>query len=268
MEQDNAIYWELARKQFQGKASDEEIKMLSDWSAAHPENQATFEDYHKLFAATEFPAKATAFDAQADWELVAKSLDKPFKLKKHKKSRTVVLRNILRVAAAIVLIIGFIAIFNRETPSDDDGQTEMQVFQTNSKQKDFVILPDHSTVWLNKDSKLLYPAAFNGTDRVVYLSGEAYFEVETDNEKPFIIYSGPAKTEVLGTSFNLRAYDNESDVQLTVVTGKVAFSIKNQQQTKAVMVRPGNLAVLDKNQQVKLGSRSKQTGVENQPSRF
>ena len=87
---------------------------------------------------------------------------------------------------------------------------------------------------------------------MVYLSGEAYFEVETDTEKPFIIYSGPAKTEVLGTSFNLRAYDNEPEVQLTVVTGKVAFSIKNQQQAKAVMVRPGNLAVLDKNNQVTL----------------
>ena len=162
MEQDNAKYWELARNQFQGKASDEEMKMLSDWAAAHPENQATFEDYHKLLKATEFPEEAAVFDVQTDWALVAESIEEKAKFKKHQKPRTVLLRNILRVAAAIVLIIGFIAIFNSETPSDDNDQTEMQVFQTNSKQKDFVILPDHSTVWLNKDSKLLYPAAFNG----------------------------------------------------------------------------------------------------------
>lgn len=80
-----------------------------------------------------------------------------------------------------------------------------------------IILPDLSQVWINSDSKLSYPSAFSGNTRNVSLIGEAYFEVQQDKTKPFIVSTPKAKVRVLGTGFNINAYPN-SDKELTSVT--------------------------------------------------
>ena len=85
-------------------------------------------------------------------------------------------------------------------------------------------LPDGSTVYLNKDSKLTYPNKFEGDERVVILEGECFFDVKKNPDKPFIIFSGNTKTEVLGTTFNLRAYPEQENVEVMVLTGRVKFS--------------------------------------------
>jgi len=85
-------------------------------------------------------------------------------------------------------------------------------------------LPDSSIVWLNEDSKLSYPEVFEGVSRVVYLEGEAFFDVRRNPSQPFIIHAAGTKTQVLGTSFNIKAYEHDQTVALTVVTGVVAFS--------------------------------------------
>ena len=247
MEQDIAKYWELANKVFQGKSSEKERTILLEWVDANPENQSIYNDFQKLYNATEFPEAFRDFNAQLDWVGVSGMMEETTEKFNRPATRLISFRNFLRIAAAVVLIISFIVVFNRQTTSDNYDQKEMQVFQTKSKQKDYIVLPDHSTVWLNKNSKLLYPNTFDGDQRIVYLSGEAYFDVEPNREKPFIIFSGPAKTEVLGTSFNLRAYDGEPDIQLTVVTGKVSFSLKDQKDPHAVIVQPGAMATLGRN---------------------
>ncbi|WP_123864699.1 FecR family protein [Chitinophaga barathri] len=83
-------------------------------------------------------------------------------------------------------------------------------------------LADGSKIWLNAESRLSYPEVFSRTSREVYLSGEAFFEVAKDQERPFIVHLAKGTVQVLGTSFNVRAYDNEP-VQTSVTTGKVAF---------------------------------------------
>lgn len=83
-------------------------------------------------------------------------------------------------------------------------------------------LADGSKIWLNADSKLTYPEVFGKTSREVYLSGEAFFNVTGSADRPFIVHLAKGMVKVLGTSFNVRAYDNEP-VQTSVTTGKVAF---------------------------------------------
>jgi ferric-dicitrate binding protein FerR (iron transport regulator) len=83
-------------------------------------------------------------------------------------------------------------------------------------------LADGSKIWLNADSKLTYPEVFGKTSREVYLSGEAFFNVAGSADRPFIVHLAKGMVRVLGTSFNVRAYDNEP-VQTSVTTGKVAF---------------------------------------------
>jgi transmembrane sensor len=82
-------------------------------------------------------------------------------------------------------------------------------------------LPDGSRVWLNNVSSLRYPASFQGKERTVELTGEAYFEIANDASKPFIVKTGDARVEVLGTSFNIMAYPEEEGSQTTVLTGAV-----------------------------------------------
>ncbi|HEY0611041.1 MAG TPA: FecR domain-containing protein [Chitinophaga sp.] len=84
----------------------------------------------------------------------------------------------------------------------------------------YLVLPDQSKVLLNEGSTLDYQNGFSEKERVVHLSGEAFFTVRKDT-RPFVVYTGKVKTVVLGTSFNIRAYPLDKDVTVTVSTGKV-----------------------------------------------
>lgn len=98
-----------------------------------------------------------------------------------------------------------------------------------------IVLADGTKVFLNAVSSIKYPTQFNGNQRVVELEGEAYFEVAKDRTKPFIVKSGNQAIEVLGTHFNVHAYDNEAVVKTTLLEGSVAVTHKNQ---KAIL-KPG-----------------------------
>ncbi len=89
-------------------------------------------------------------------------------------------------------------------------------------------LPDGTCVWLNAGSALTYPRFFVGHSREVALSGEAFFEVTHDAEHPFMIHSGDITTRVLGTSFNVKAYEQFRHTVITVATGRVQVSKDNQ----------------------------------------
>lgn len=95
-----------------------------------------------------------------------------------------------------------------------------------------VILPDGSKVWLNAASSITYPASFSSGGRHVLLTGEGYFEIKTiikNNKKvPFIVESGKQKIEVLGTRFNVNAYDDEKGIKTTLIEGKVKVTTENE----------------------------------------
>jgi ferric-dicitrate binding protein FerR (iron transport regulator) len=87
-----------------------------------------------------------------------------------------------------------------------------------------IMLPDGSLVWLNAASSLKYPAVFTGDKRVVELTGEAYFEVAANARQPFYVKSKEQEVMVLGTSFNINAYDDEPVATTTLLSGKVKVS--------------------------------------------
>jgi len=84
-----------------------------------------------------------------------------------------------------------------------------------------VVLPDGTKVWLNAASSLTYPTAFTGKDRQVQLKGEAYFEVTDNKNKPFVVTVGEMRVNVLGTHFNVMAYDDETAIKTTLLEGAV-----------------------------------------------
>lgn len=88
-------------------------------------------------------------------------------------------------------------------------------------------LSDGSVVSLAKNSRLTYPENFNSNERTVQLKGEAFFEVKKNPASPFIIYANKTVTKVLGTSFNIAAYDDSPKIIVAVRTGKVSVFDKN-----------------------------------------
>ncbi|MDR0748290.1 MAG: FecR family protein [Tannerellaceae bacterium] len=88
-------------------------------------------------------------------------------------------------------------------------------------QKASIILPDGTKVWINSDSEVTYGTHFNHKERVVQLHGEAFFEVTPDKERTFIVQTGGIAVKVLGTSFNIKSYDNEEHISIALMTGKV-----------------------------------------------
>ncbi|MEN8230483.1 MAG: FecR domain-containing protein [Bacteroidota bacterium] len=90
-------------------------------------------------------------------------------------------------------------------------------------------LSDGTDIWLNSESEVKYPVSFSGGERVVYLTGEAFFEVAKDRDAPFIVNTSGISVNVLGTSFNVRAYGNENQVMTTLVTGEVMIRMPETQ---------------------------------------
>ena len=110
-----------------------------------------------------------------------------------------------------------------------------------------VNLPDGSKVWLNAASSLKYPLHFNGNERKVELTGEAYFEIAHDAARPFRVSSSQQVVQVLGTHFNINAYEDEAAVVTTLLQGSVQVIPGNG---KPVMLIPGQHAVNNNNRLV------------------
>lgn len=106
-----------------------------------------------------------------------------------------------------------------------------------------LVLPDGTKIWLNAASSITYPTAFTGKERRVTLTGEAYFEVAKDKEKPFYVNVNNTQIRVLGTHFNIEAYNDDNEMTTTLLEGSVQVT-KN----KAVsFLQPGQKAVIPNN---------------------
>ena len=102
-----------------------------------------------------------------------------------------------------------------------------------------VVLADGTKVWLNSASRLIYPQSFMGKERRVVLSGEAFFDVAHDAERPFIVETSRMNVKVLGTRFNVNDYDDNEEVSTTLVNGSVEIVSGGQQAFRLV---PGEQA--------------------------
>jgi transmembrane sensor len=110
-----------------------------------------------------------------------------------------------------------------------------------------VVLPDGSKVWLNSESSLYFPTAFTGSQRIVALTGEGYFEIAKNEKMPFLVKASKTTVEVLGTHFNLMSYANEGASRATLMEG----SVKVSNGTNNRIISPGEQAVIGDHIQVK-----------------
>lgn len=147
----------------------------------------------------------------------------------------------LALAASVLVLIAAATFMYFLKPDRKDG---LQVASSqHAHQFQVLRLPDGTVVTLNQQSRLEYPADFDKT-REVYLYGEAFFEVQHDPSRPFLVHTGNITTRVLGTSFNIKAYGDENDIAVAVSTGKVQV----QQKDKKVLglLTAGDQLIIDR----------------------
>ncbi|TGE14851.1 FecR family protein [Hymenobacter elongatus] len=256
--------WELLAKHLAGEATPDELERLRAWVTADPKRLGLLTDATRAWERAGAAPVAELFGAmevEAAWQRFRPKMmaPKPAAMPQLRVTRTEpaavaepatehtviplrprALPALLRVAAAILLLVGAVYAFRayrREllpTPP---------VAVSAGAQKRLVALPDGSQVWLNKHSTLTYAAEFSSRAREVQLTGEAFFDVRKDPQRPFTVLSAATRTRVLGTSFNVRAYAAEDSVEVSVVTGKVAFASRRYHQD-SVLLTPGMRGVL------------------------
>ena len=231
-----------------GEMSTVEQKALEQWIHATESNQKFYEDHIKLWELAEEYNKKMPFEinAKRSWDEFDAKLEKDTGIKKSDGGgkRISLIRQLLRVAAVFLVTLGtgYMVLQNQKDPV-----VPMLVNQSKVNEKKEITLPDGSKIWLNGQTTLRYTADFN--PRMVSLEGEAFFEVVHQDGKPFEILSDSTKTIVLGTSFNVRAYPEESFVEVNVREGKVAFQ-ENTNKDKALILTAGDAGTFNKKENV------------------
>ncbi len=163
-------------------------------------------------------------------------------------ARPMILRLWFQVAAvAAILATGlFLGAIVGNQNSASQPFSEQLVFETPRGQKSLVKLPDGSEVWLNAKSKLVYKT-FSASHRQVELNGEAFFKISRNEQAPFVVKTDLCEVEVLGTSFNVMAYNEFGRQEITLLSGKVVVHADELDQE----IKPGQAVVL-KNHQMKV----------------
>lgn len=141
------------------------------------------------------------------------------------------------VAASLIALIGLSMFFYQSTLA----VVETKHYATKPGERAKVTLSDGTQIWLNAGSFLKYPKEFKGDTREVYLTGEAFFDVAKDKKHPFIIHTDKMDTKVLGTSFNVQAYPDQTTQEVSVLTGRV--NVKSTVTEENVYVTPGQKVV-------------------------
>lgn len=181
---------------------------------------------------------AAGFESEAIYSRIAEQIDAMPKAKVNKRGKWV-------AAAAVIVMATTAGILYRNKSQVMDvilPVVQKQLVTTGSQVAN-ITLSDGSRIWLNGGSTLTYPETFSGDKREVSIIGEAFLEVAHNEHIPFIVRSGKVSTHVLGTSFNVKAYPNESFVKVDVATGKVGVTAPAQ---ATVFVAPREEVKLNK----------------------
>lgn len=177
--------------------------------------------------------KATKTDNTHDWDKVIRNLKKQTSNIKVKKVPAIIHANRWQVAAIMAITITVCTLMWNYVRESNELSTQIAVLQQAQQEaistNTYIALGDGSTVVLSPGSSLDYPAEFTGDTREVILHGEAYFDIEHDPTKPFIIHTGTVKTTVLGTSFSIKVEPDGSVVTVIVTKGVVRVEEKVKQ---------------------------------------
>ena len=215
-----------------------------EWIRLNPEKRPVIETARQLVQSIQYDDRYR-LSATRYHQVLENILEQNRFVKRKKHSGVLYPKWIEGLAASlIILLVAGIYYFNNKDATIHQAQPVQTITKiTLAGQKKTIGLPDGSIIKLNSGSKLTYPLPFPVDHRSVELEGEAFFEVTKDVERPFVILSGKLKTKVLGTSFNVRSYEDENTISVSVLTGKV--EIENEEGRSDILY-PEDMGVYNK----------------------
>jgi len=234
MEKSETTFTDLVTRYLSGEATAEDIGILSGWVKSDPEKAKEFASYSRAWALMAGQQVDKQVDADAEWENFKKLRTE----KEESRSRSVYgfpLRRVFSIAALVILLLVPGWFIWRYVSSPE------QILVTAGSGTLACNLPDGTVVTLNKGAVLEYPELFKGKNRTVKISGEACFEVSHDQSRPFVVQSGEARVEVLGTVFYVNAPKENEHISVILASGSVATYFRGESRHRVVL-EPGEAA--------------------------
>ena len=233
---------ELLFRCLEGVASDAEYEEAWRWIHQSPKNKAYYSKMRNVWIGLSKPVDAER--QQQVWAQLEKKI-----------LASMVRRKNIRMKylgwAAAAAIIAFAYILGTQTPPKQEDRelaaitTEEYIIEAPKGGKSVMTLSDGSKVWLNAGSTLHVDETFGKENRTLKLQGEAYFEVAHNRSAPFIVRTDAVDVKVLGTHFNVRAYNGESDIAVSLVSGSVSLHPSGKEQLLTCM-EPDQLATVSR----------------------
>jgi len=234
----------ILQKYLQGKTSKEEKQQLQQWMQQSTENKKQLFAEKDIWDTIGFHSNLKKYEVSSELGLLKKRIEP--------KQATISLKQILQIAAILLITFGlgwgsrFISFSSSQT-----AQVTMQEIFVPKGQVNQVFLADGTRIWINSETKLITPSVFATNERVVKLNGEAFFEVAKDAKRPFRVEVNGQQIEVLGTSFNVRAYENSNEIETTLETGQIQLHIGSQ----TTLLKPGEQSLFNKSEKQLLISK-------------
>lgn len=239
----NHITDELLVKYLLEEASPEERQQVSTWISDKKENQQYFEQFKTIWDAAQTLAATTEVDEDKAWQKFQHRIKENdyakntnYRNETNEAASSPSVKSVFsRIAASIILIAG-IGLFGYLLVNKNQVQ---QLALNSGNEVKIDTLSDGSIITLNKASSLSYPSKFKGDKRAVALKGEAFFNITPDKKKPFIISVDSIEVTVVGTSFNIKA--EKESTEIIVETGIVRVATSGQ----SVELRAGEKIVFN-----------------------
>ena len=207
-----------------------ERKYLFDWMKRSKTNQTIFLETRDLWLSC-----VSCSENDAEVEKALNKLKKRIQKGEQKKQIYRSAMPFLRIAAILVLVFGLGWYFLKDASFLQKDDTTAQSLYS-KRQKEPIVLPDGSRVWLEVNTKLVYPQEFTPGKREVWLDGGGFFEITPDKQAPFYVKLGELDIQVLGTQFNVSNYENQENIEAILVSGSILLT--GQSLNKPVVLSP------------------------------
>jgi len=243
-------FWQLAALKLDNEASEEELRELEELLRDYEELQVMMDKARQLHHFKAEPGQTPDVDwafskhmqrlsnhlsrsSGPDETLLAPPLEMAEEPVRRGYKRILLWGGAVAASLMIAFFVGHYEGKPKNYPATD--HTTANTISTRYGSKSKLELPDGTEVWLNADSKLTYGKEFGAQSREVSLSGEAFFEVQKDADRPFIIHTGNMDIRVLGTAFNVRSYQNEKTSEATLVRGAIEVVLRDSPDRRIVL---------------------------------
>ncbi len=261
---DNERVWNLIAKKLAGEASAGDLKELESSLRLDPDLHYSLEALHDMWQ-----KKSSSEPEQAEiayQKHMEKMYSEGISMGPVGNSSTVEefpnsARRFMNWKTLAFIVSGFFLLtigyyFYNALYSSTTSQKQVWEVVTRNGSKTNILLPDGSTVWLNAGSRLSYDSLYNTRQREVTLSGEAYFDVVKNPNKPFIIHTGKINIRVLGTVFDVKSYPGEKTMEASLIRGSIEVTFPSMP-SKKIILKPNQKLIIDRTEITSISNKRK-----------